>query len=144
MEIVSKIHRVPDVNGSNCVLMEGEELALVDTGIAGNADAIIRYIESIGRKPSELKYIILSHYHFDHSGSANALHERTGAQVVAHHDETERVPGGKLWLRKGNEADANQPPGWYVWWLSATRTAGGRRNSRVAASSGVSASARKP
>src|SRR3989337_348087 len=84
MEIVPKVHRVPNVNGSNAVLLEGETLALVDTGIPGNGDAIVSYIESIGRKPTELTHIILSHYHHDHSGSANELAERTGAQIVAH------------------------------------------------------------
>lgn len=127
MEIIPKVHRVPNVNGSNAVLLEGEELVLVDTGIKGNADAIIRYIDTIGRKPGELKYILLSHFHFDHSGSANELHERTGAQVVSHRAEAERVPGGKLWLRKGNEMDGNQPPGWYRWWLGARRGRSGGR-----------------
>ncbi|MBI4498396.1 MAG: MBL fold metallo-hydrolase [Chloroflexi bacterium] len=127
MEVVPKVHRVPNVVGSNAVLLEGEALALVDTGIAGNGDTIVNYIELIGRKPSELKWVILSHYHQDHSGSAAELHERTGAQVVAHHAETERVPGGKLWLRKGNEADSNQPPAWYRWW----RGGGARRSHPV-------------
>src|SRR5262245_24507466 len=65
MEIVPRVHRIPDVNGSNAVLLEGDELALVDTGIQGNGETIIRYIESLGRKPGDLKYIILSHFHFD-------------------------------------------------------------------------------
>ena len=127
MEIVPKVHHVPNVNGSNVVLLEGERLCLVDTGIPGNGEAIVNYIETIGRKPSDLSHIILSHYHHDHSGSANEVQERTGAQIVAHHFETERVPGGKLWLRKGNELESNQPPAWYRWTLGARRLPGGGR-----------------
>ncbi|MCX6024531.1 MAG: MBL fold metallo-hydrolase [Chloroflexi bacterium] len=127
MEVIAKIHRIPDVTGSNAVLLEGDDLALVDTGIKGNSENILRYIEALGRHPHELKYIVLSHFHFDHSGSAMELKDHTGAQIVAHHAETERVPGtaGKLWLRKGNEADSNQPPAWYRWWRAGTGMAGG-------------------
>ncbi len=109
-----------DVTGSNVVLLADERMAVVDTGISGNGEAIVSYIRKIGRSPSDLRWIIVTHFHFDHSGSAAELHELTGARIVAHKDETEPGPDGRLLLRKGNEGES--PPTWYRW---AQRVAGG-------------------
>ena len=120
MEIAPGVHRLEDVTGSNVVLLADERMAVVDTGISGNGEAIVSYIRKIGRSPSDLRWIIVTHFHFDHSGSAAELHELTGAQIVAHKDETEPGPDGTLLLRKGNEGES--PPTWYRW---AQRVAGG-------------------
>ena len=120
MEIAPGVHRLEDVTGSNVVLLADERMAVVDTGISGNGEAIVSYIRKIGRSPSDLRWIIVTHFHFDHSGSAAELHELTGAQIVAHKDETEPGPDGTLMLRKGNEGES--PPTWYRW---AQRVAGG-------------------
>ena len=120
MEIAPGVHRLEDVTGSNVVLLADERMAVVDTGISGNGEAIVSYIRKIGRSPSDLRWIIVTHFHFDHSGSAAELHELTGAQIVAHRDETEPGPDGTLMLRKGNEGES--PPTWYRW---AQRVAGG-------------------
>ena len=120
MEIASGVHRLEDVTGSNVVLLADERMAVVDTGISGNGEAIVSYIRKIGRSPNDLRWIIVTHFHFDHSGSAAELHELTGAQIVAHRDETEPGPDGTLMLRKGNEGES--PPTWYRW---AQRVAGG-------------------
>ncbi len=120
MEIAPGVHRLEDVTGSNVVLLADERMAVVDTGISGNGEAIVSYIRKIGRSPSDLRWIIVTHFHFDHSGSAAELHELTGARIVAHKDETEPGPDGTLMLRKGNEGES--PPTWYRW---AQRVAGG-------------------
>ena len=120
MEIAPGVHRLEDVTGSNVVLLADERMAVVDTGISGNGEAIVSYIRKIGRSPSDLRWIIVTHFHFDHSGSAAELHELTGARIVAHKDETEPCPDGTLLLRKGNEGES--PPTWYRW---AQRVAGG-------------------
>jgi glyoxylase-like metal-dependent hydrolase (beta-lactamase superfamily II) len=111
MEIVPNVHRVEGVRGSNAVLIADEQMAIVDTGIAGNADTIVKYIKSIGRSPSDLRWIVLSHFHFDHSGSAAELADMTGARIVTHKDEAETQPDGRVLLRKGNEGEP--PPTWY-------------------------------
>ena len=110
MKIAPHVHRVPEVTGSNAVLLEGDELALIDTGIPGNRDAVLKYIESIGRRPEDLRWIIVTHFHTDHSGSATEIQEATGAQIVAHRDETEKGSDGNLWLRRGYERANNRPP----------------------------------
>jgi glyoxylase-like metal-dependent hydrolase (beta-lactamase superfamily II) len=61
----------------------GDGMTVVDTGIAGSADAIVRAIEAIGRRPEQVHEIVLTHFHDDHRGGAAALVERTGARVIA-------------------------------------------------------------
>ena len=113
MEISPGVHRIENVTGSNAVLLVDEQIAVVDTGISGNGEAIVSYIKSIGRSPSDLRWILVTHFHFDHSGSAAELHDLTDAEVVAHKNETETGPDGKLLLIKGDEGEA--PPIWYRW-----------------------------
>ena len=113
MEIIPGVHRIEGVTGSNAVLLLDEQMAVVDTGIAGNGEAIVSYIKSLGRSPSDLRWILVTHFHFDHSGSAQELHELTGAKIVSHTAEVEPGPNGQPLLRKGNEGQ--QPPNWYRW-----------------------------
>jgi glyoxylase-like metal-dependent hydrolase (beta-lactamase superfamily II) len=114
MEITPGVHRIDGITGSNSVLLVDDHIAVIDTGISGNGEAIVSYIRKIGRSPKDLRWIIVTHYHFDHSGSALELHELTGADIVAHTDETELGENGKLLLRKGNE-DSEPPPRLYSW-----------------------------
>ncbi|MFD0273269.1 MBL fold metallo-hydrolase [Kitasatospora sp. NPDC127111] len=71
----------------------GEALTLVDTGIAGSADAIEAAIRRAGSDPAALRRIVLTHHHEDHTGSAAELAERWGAEVVAHRLEAPVVRG---------------------------------------------------
>jgi glyoxylase-like metal-dependent hydrolase (beta-lactamase superfamily II) len=108
VETAPGVHRIEGINGSNAVLLADEQMAVIDTGIRGNGDAIVAYIKKIGRSPSDLRWILVTHFHFDHSGSAAELSDLTGARVVAHEAETEPGPDGTLLLRKGNEGQ--RPP----------------------------------
>jgi glyoxylase-like metal-dependent hydrolase (beta-lactamase superfamily II) len=84
MEIIPNLHRIPGVKGVNVYLLLGSTLTLVDTGMPGNANAILGYIDSLGLAPAGLARIVLTHHHLDHVGSAAALKQRTAAQLLAH------------------------------------------------------------
>lgn len=85
MEIIPNIHHLSKgISGANVYLLSGEKLTLVDTGMPGNAEAILGYVRSLGRAPSDLARIILTHYHVDHVGSLAELVGKTHAQVLAH------------------------------------------------------------
>ncbi|MEV6973623.1 MBL fold metallo-hydrolase [Kitasatospora sp. NPDC093806] len=68
-------------------------LTLVDTGIAGQADAIEAAIRAVGADPAALRAIVLTHHHEDHSGSAAELSGRLGAEVLAHRLEAPVIRG---------------------------------------------------
>lgn len=82
--VADGVFKIPGTLISNVYLVETETgLLLVDTG-PGHAKRICRFIESIGRQPSELRDIVLTHYDADHVGSAASLKARTGARVSIH------------------------------------------------------------
>jgi hydroxyacylglutathione hydrolase len=69
----------------NAFIIQGEnQLILVDTGIPGNENKILHAIEELGFKPDQVSLIILTHAHFDHTGSLKELINATHAKVAIH------------------------------------------------------------
>ena len=85
MQVAEGVHQIDGVRVSNAYLVSVEDgLLLVDTGIPGNAKRILAFIERLGRRPDELRTIVLTHWHIDHVGSVAELKRLTGAQVAIH------------------------------------------------------------
>ena len=100
MEILPVIHQVPGLRWSNAYLMvDDEELTLVDAGLPGEGRKILDYVNRIGRSPSELVRIIVTHSHPDHTGSQKLLSQFTSAIVMAHKSDTRHQDKGESnWL----------------------------------------------
>ncbi|MBQ4124783.1 MAG: MBL fold metallo-hydrolase [Desulfovibrio sp.] len=64
-------------------LIEAKGLYLVDAGVAGSETQILGHVQEIGRSPSELRGIFLTHAHPDHIGTAAWFRERFGCSVYA-------------------------------------------------------------
>lgn len=64
-------------------ILEGKNLYLIDTGVAGSQTQIVQYIKKIGRNETELKSIFLTHAHPDHIGSAAWFKENIGCEIYA-------------------------------------------------------------
>ena len=62
----------------------GAEAALVDAGTGGDPDRLFRNIASCGVPPDAVRFLLLTHCHFDHTGGAADVRERTGCRIVAH------------------------------------------------------------
>ena len=58
------------------VVVRGQEVAIVDTLLAGNGDRIGAMIEGAGLDWRAVRHVILTHYHFDHAGSAADIANR--------------------------------------------------------------------
>jgi glyoxylase-like metal-dependent hydrolase (beta-lactamase superfamily II) len=93
MEIISNVHRVPGVNGTNVYLLLGETLTLVDTGMPRSAETILEYIRSLGHAPTDLTRIFLTHHHVDHVGGLAKLKRQTRATVLAHPGDAPFIAG---------------------------------------------------
>jgi glyoxylase-like metal-dependent hydrolase (beta-lactamase superfamily II) len=66
------------------VLVRGNEVAVVDTGVAGSAGKIEEVIKAAGRAWGDVRHVILTHYHQDHIGSMDAvMAAATGATAYA-------------------------------------------------------------
>ena len=67
-----------------CVFLidTGDGLILIDTGL--NAETCYLVIDRIwqsGHDPRDIKKILLTHWHNDHTCNARVLHELTGAEI---------------------------------------------------------------
>lgn len=73
---------------SNVYLLTSPEgLTLVDGGPAGQADKILAELEKAGHPASDLRQVVITHAHDDHTGSVAEIVRRTGARVLAYKDE---------------------------------------------------------
>jgi glyoxylase-like metal-dependent hydrolase (beta-lactamase superfamily II) len=70
-------------------------LILVDTGLPNSEKKIIAYINSIGKSVSDIKYILLTHSHIDHFGSAYALQKMSNAHIGINENGIPYVDGSK-------------------------------------------------
>ena len=99
MEIVPGIHKVDGTWGGNVYLLVDEDsLDLVDAALPFNAGKILHYIDHLGRDPSELRYLVLTHAHPDHTGTIPALLNRASLKVLVHPQDTRIRADGRRWL----------------------------------------------
>ena len=83
MQVSEGVHRVEGVRVSNIYVVETDDgLVVVDTGIPGNARHILQCVERLAWRPSDVRQIVLTHWHVDHVGSAFELKRLTGATVA--------------------------------------------------------------
>ncbi len=79
----------------NCFLLRSTSgYALIDTGLQKHGDKILDALKQAGIAASEVKYILLTHAHKDHAGSAAQLKRVTGATVIAHALDAEIIESG--------------------------------------------------
>jgi glyoxylase-like metal-dependent hydrolase (beta-lactamase superfamily II) len=101
MEIVPGIHQVDGVNG-NCYLIVRHGITVIDTGLPGAGKTILSYIQgTLGRTPSDIRTIILTHYHIDHTGNVNMLRSASAGKVAIHGADAPFVSGQEKPPRPG-------------------------------------------
>ena len=83
------------INGNVYLVEDGEKLILIDTGLPRNDKKIINSIQALGRKPTDVSTIVLTHFHIDHVGSAKKMKELTNARVAVHELDADYVAGKK-------------------------------------------------
>src|SRR3989304_4405573 len=89
------------------LVTDGGEGALIDSGF-GDEQSLRARLEYLRERPDvKVRYIILTHHHFDHTSGAQRLRQATGAQVVMHPPE-----GGFLlgWHGGAPPAPRGPPP----------------------------------
>jgi hydroxyacylglutathione hydrolase len=83
-------------------LVYGDQIILIDTGVAGCEKGIFDYIRTTGRDPSEIALIILTHSHPDHIGAARAIQQLTGCSIAAH-------PAERAWIEDVDLQNRERP-----------------------------------
>jgi glyoxylase-like metal-dependent hydrolase (beta-lactamase superfamily II) len=88
-EILPGLHAVKLLSCTGYLIAE-ERLTLIDAGLQGSRNLLVRYLRSIGRDLDELERIICTHGHPDHIGGVRELAAR-GAEVLIHPADLEGV-----------------------------------------------------
>jgi glyoxylase-like metal-dependent hydrolase (beta-lactamase superfamily II) len=74
------------------LLVDAAGLTLIDAGLWGVGNELRQVVQALGRRPGELRNIILTHGHLDHAGGAAEIQEWSGgAQVWVHAADREHV-----------------------------------------------------
>jgi glyoxylase-like metal-dependent hydrolase (beta-lactamase superfamily II) len=85
-------------------LIFGDQICLIDSGVAGSEAIILEYINQAGRDPQEIAQIVFTHSHADHIGGSQALKKQTGCKLAAHID-------AKPWIENVDQQYAERPIG---------------------------------
>ncbi len=93
MEVIPGIHRIDGIKGAHAYLVLTPQPIIVDAGLPGQADKILRYGAQLNLAAKDIAYIILTHFDVDHAGSAAALQGLTGAQICAGAEEVPYLEG---------------------------------------------------
>ncbi|HYK93886.1 MAG TPA: MBL fold metallo-hydrolase [Thermoplasmata archaeon] len=87
---------------SNFYLVEAEGgLTLVDAGVAGDWSQLVHTLASLGKRPSDLKAILLTHAHSDHTGFAERARREWGMSIWTHSRDAEVGRGGRAPANEG-------------------------------------------
>jgi glyoxylase-like metal-dependent hydrolase (beta-lactamase superfamily II) len=86
---IKLLHLQPPIPGYNKFigpyLISGEKNALLDTGPSAAIPSLLYALKIIDINPEDIDYIVFTHIHIDHAGSAGGMaRELPNAKIVAH------------------------------------------------------------
>lgn len=95
-------------DGLSAVLIDsGDGLVLLDGGLPQSAEVIVANIRTLGFDIGDVKFIGISHPHFDHVGGVAALARLSGATVIATERGAQSLRGGDTPRDDAQYADDN-------------------------------------
>ena len=95
MEIIQNVHLIPNVVANPYLIIDPTGLTLIDSGIPSSEKKILKYINGLGYKSTDIKRILITHADFDHIGGLAALKKVSGANVYASKIESEAIGIGR-------------------------------------------------
>ena len=95
MKITDGVFQVEGVNCNVYLVEDEDKLILIDTGLPRSAKKIKKCIEDLGRKPTDVSTIVITHFHIDHVGSLKKMKDATAAKVAVHEADADYVAGKK-------------------------------------------------
>ncbi len=82
---------------AGCYLMKsGAGFLLVDTGVYSIRGRLLEALAEVGCTPGTLRLVVLTHGHWDHTGSAAYLQRELGVKVVAHERDLTMFETGEV------------------------------------------------
>ncbi len=94
--------------GITVVLVETSAgLVLIDTGPEDAAPHVLANIKALGFDPRQIKWLLMTHEHFDHVGGMAVIQQATGAKLVV-------SPGAESAMRTGKAIPEDPQAAWLV------------------------------
>lgn len=95
-QVLPSLYRVDLGHVNSFVIDSGDGgLVLVDAGTPADAGHILQAIDELGREPTDVRHILVTHCHSDHAGGLAELKEATKAPSYMHPADAEMVRAGR-------------------------------------------------
>ncbi|GIE94456.1 MBL fold metallo-hydrolase [Paractinoplanes rishiriensis] len=75
------------------LVVTDDGVVLVDTGLPRRSALIDRGLREVGKAIGDVKTVLLTHHHSDHTGNVADVRRRSGARVVAHAADAPVITG---------------------------------------------------
>jgi metallo-beta-lactamase class B len=92
--IIGTIHYVGTAELASYLITSDEGHILLDTPCEGETPLVLESIEKLGFDPKDIKIILNSQAHYDHTGGLRAIQELSGARLMAGSSDAEILGRG--------------------------------------------------
>ncbi len=90
-KIIGNVYFVGTFPASSHLIDTGDGLILIDTGYMDTLHIVINSIYKLGFSPKDIKYIINTHWHWDHVEGTKAMSNLTGAKTLIGKEDREKA-----------------------------------------------------
>ena len=93
IQLMPRLHFLRLPVGQVYLWHDPDGLTLIDAGLPGSAPLIAEAIHQAGHRPADLRRLVLTHFHADHTGAAADITGWGKVEVLAHHADAPFIRG---------------------------------------------------
>jgi len=90
-KIIGNVYFVGTFQASSHLIDTGDGLILIDTGYENILYLLVDSIYKLGFRPADVKYIVHTHKHWDHTQATKAMVDLSGAKTLIGRKDAEKV-----------------------------------------------------